>query len=100
MTDPVELTYVLHLLPRGRIAFRRWRWELWHGPRLLAAGWRLSPLQAQRALGSYAFRYVHRLHGLHPLRVDGTPTPETTWYGRPVALDWGQLRAVLSPRTA
>ena len=74
MTEPLELTYALHLLPRGRISFRRWRWELWHEPQLLAAGWRLNPLHAQRALGAHAFRYVHRLHGVHPL-PSPPPTP-------------------------
>jgi hypothetical protein len=101
ITDPLELSYALHLLPRGRVAFRRWRWELWHGPQLLAAGWRLSALQAQRALGGHAFRYIHRMHGLHPLRPDAdAAAPDTTWSGRPVALNWGPLGVVLSPRPA
>ena len=42
--------YDLRLLPRGRFTFRRWRFELWHGPRLLAAGWRTSEDHAERAL--------------------------------------------------
>src|SRR4051812_50008967 len=24
--------------------FQRWRWELWHGSQLIAAGWRLRPV--------------------------------------------------------
>ena len=98
MTEPIELTYVLHLLPTGRIPFRRWRWELWHGSQMLAAGWRLSVLHAQRALRAHALRYAHRLHGLHPLRTDAGHAPETAWGGRPVAVDWGDLRVVLTPR--
>ncbi len=98
MTEPIELTYDLHLLPTGRIPFRRWRWELWHGSQLLAAGWRLSVLHAQRALRGHAVRYAHRLHGLHPLRPDAGQVPETAWGGRQVAVDWGDLRVVLTPR--
>jgi hypothetical protein len=98
MTDPIELIYDLHLLAPGRLPFRRWRWELWHGPQLLAAGWRLSVLHAQRALRGHAVRYAHRLHGLHPLRPDAAHGPESAWAGRTVAVDWGDLRVVLTPR--
>ncbi|HET9718577.1 MAG TPA: hypothetical protein VFP55_00715 [Solirubrobacteraceae bacterium] len=98
MPQPIELTYELHLLPRGRIAFRRWRYELWHGPQLLAAGWRLSALHAQRALRAQAIRYAHRLHGLHPLHPDRPPpAEEAPWSGRPVALESGDLRVMLTP---
>ena len=67
MLEPIELTYDLHLLQLGRFTFRRWRYELWHGPRLLSAGWRRSALHAQRALRAHALRYAHRRHGLSPL---------------------------------
>jgi hypothetical protein len=98
MTEPIELTYALDLLPPGRFPFRRWRWELWHGPQMLAAGWRLSVLHAQRALRGHAVRYAHRVHGLHPLRPDAVHAPETAWAGQTVAVDWGDLRVVLTPR--
>ncbi len=98
MTEPIELNYVLHLLPTGRIPFRRWRWELWHGSDMLAAGWRLSVPHAQRALRGHALRYAHRLHGVHPLRPDAGHTPDGAWSGRAVALHWGDLRVVLTPR--
>jgi hypothetical protein len=98
MTEPSELSYVLHLLPPGRFPFRRWRWELWHGPRMLAAGWRLSVPHAQRALRGHAVRYAHRVHGLHPLRPDAGHVPETAWGGQRVAVEWGDLRVVLTPR--
>lgn len=99
MLEPIELTYELHLLPRGRIAFRRWRYELWHGPQLLAAGWRLSVLHAQRALQAQAIRYAHRLNGLHALHPDRTPpTEEAPWSGRRVAVESGDLRVMLTPR--
>jgi hypothetical protein len=96
--EPVELTYCLFLLRTGRTAFRRWRWELWHGPQLLAAGWRLNALHAQRALRVHALGYAHRLHGLHLLRPDAVPGPEMAWGRSPVAVDSGHLRVVLRPR--
>lgn len=99
MLEPIELTYELHLLPRGRIAFRRWRYELWHGPQLLAAGWRLSALHAQRALGAQAIRYAHRMHGLHLLHPEqARGTEEAPWGGRRVAVESGDLRVMLTPR--
>lgn len=100
MIEPIELTYELHLLPRGRVSFRRWRYELWHGPQLLAAGWRLSALHAQRAVGGQAIRYAHRVHGLHPLHPDRASSgqEEASWNGRQVALESGDLRVMLTPR--
>jgi hypothetical protein len=58
--------YALHALPPGRLPFRRWRWELWHGATLVAAGWRLSRPQAGRALRASAAEFGHRLFGLRP----------------------------------
>jgi hypothetical protein len=99
MLEPIELTYELHVLPRGRMAFRRWRYELWHGPQLLAAGWRLSALPAQRALRAQAISYAHRLHGLHALHPASTPAAEEApWSGRPVAVQSGDFRIMLTPR--
>lgn len=98
MIEPIDLTYDVHLLPVDRIPFRRWRWELWHGSRMIAAGWRLSVLHAQRAVRSHALRHAHRLHGLHPLRTDAPGEPERTWGEHPVVIDWGELRVVLTPR--
>ena len=100
MTDPIELSYALDLLPAGRFPFRRWRFELWNGPLMLAAGWRLNPLHAQRALRMRALRHAHRVHGLHPLHLEFGHQPETTWPGGPVTIDWGELRVVLTPRAA
>jgi hypothetical protein len=98
MTDPIELNYVLDLLPAGRFPFRRWRWELWHGGVLLAAGWRLNPLHAQRALRMRALRHAHRVNGLHPLHLENGAGAEPKWAGDPVTIDWGELRVVLTPR--
>jgi hypothetical protein len=98
MTEPIEMSYALHLLPPGRIGFRRWRWELWHGPQLVAAGWRLTTPHAQRALRTYASRYAHRLHGLHPLHPEAAHAPESPWRGETVTVDCGALRVLLKPR--
>jgi len=96
MLEPIELTYDLHLLPLGRFTFRRWRYELWHGPRLLSAGWRLSALHAQRALRAHALRYAHRLYGLSPLHPE--PGHEVDWDEQTVALRSGDLRVTLVHR--
>lgn len=59
-------SYRLYELPPGRLPFRRWRWELWHGARLEAAGWRLTQRDAARALRMHGSRVGHRLFGLRP----------------------------------
>lgn len=98
MTEPIQLTYDLHLLPPGRFTFRRWRYELWHGSRLLAAGWRLSALHSQRALRGHALHYAHRLHGLHLLHPEQASAHETDWSESPVAVDSGDVRITLIHR--
>ncbi len=98
ITEPIELNYVLHRLPVGRVPFARWRWELWHGPQLLSAGWRRSLLHAQRTLRLRALRYAHRWYGLHPLRLDASQDREAAWTGGPVVIDWGDLQVVLRDR--
>jgi hypothetical protein len=62
--EGLSFGYALHELPPGRFPFRRWRWELWHGNRLEAAGWRLSERDAARAVQKHASRVGHRLFGL------------------------------------
>jgi hypothetical protein len=100
MTEPIELNYALQMLPAGRFPFRRWRWELWSGNLMLAAGWRVSPLHAQRAVRMRALRHAHRVHGLHPLHLEHSADAEKAWPGAiPVTIDWGELRVVLTPRT-
>jgi hypothetical protein len=94
----LEFSYSLYLLPPGRIPFRRWRWELWHGANLLAAGWRLSRADAGRALRLYAADHAHRLFGLPtPARDDhralGDLTPGTT-----ERVMIGSITALLIPR--
>jgi hypothetical protein len=62
--EGLQFSYALHPLPPGRLPFRRWRWELWHGATMIAAGWRLSRPQAGRALRLAAAEFGHRLFGL------------------------------------
>jgi len=64
--EGLQFAYALHELPPGRLPFKRWRWELWHGATLVAAGWRLSRPQAGRALRASAAEFGHRLFGLRP----------------------------------
>ena len=60
----LEFAYALYALPPGRLPFRRWRWELWHGPTLVASGWRLARPDAGRALRHRAAEFGCRLFGL------------------------------------
>jgi hypothetical protein len=70
--EGLQFTYALHELPPGRLPFRRWRWELWHGATMIAAGWRISRPQAGRALRLSAAEFGHRLFGLPaPARAPG-----------------------------
>jgi hypothetical protein len=62
--EGLVFAYALYPLPPGRLPFRRWRWELWHGANLVAAGWRLARPDAGRALRVHASEFGHRLFGL------------------------------------
>src|SRR4051812_50175975 len=66
IVEGLSFSYVLHELPRDRLPFRRWRFELWHGPRLEAAGWRMSERDALRALHKHGSRVAHSMFGLRP----------------------------------
>jgi hypothetical protein len=55
--------YVLEPLPPGRLG-RRWRWELWEGSALLAAGWNFSERGAARATRIAAARRMYERLGL------------------------------------
>jgi hypothetical protein len=71
VVEGLSFSYRLYELPPGRFPFRRWRWELWHGARMEAAGWRLSERDATRALRQHGSRVGHRLFGLKPPPDDG-----------------------------
>ena len=66
----LSFSYVVHELPRDRLPFRRWRFELWHGPRLEAAGWRATERDAVRALRRHGSRVAHAMFGLRPPAAD------------------------------
>src|SRR4051794_41516171 len=66
IVEGLSFSYVLHELPRDRLPFRRWRFELWHGARLEAAGWRMSERDALRALHKHGSRVAHSMFGLRP----------------------------------
>jgi hypothetical protein len=66
IVEGLSFSYVLHELPRDRLPFRRWRFEIWHGPRLEAAGWRTTERDALRALHKHASRVAHGMFGLRP----------------------------------
>jgi hypothetical protein len=70
VVEGLSFGYALHELPPGRVPFRRWRWELWHGSRLEAAGWRLTRRDAERALHARAARVGHAMFGLRPPSPD------------------------------
>lgn len=71
----LSFSYVVHELPGGRLPFRRWRFELWHGAHLEAAGWRTSERDALRALRTHASRVAHRMFGLAPRAGTGITGP-------------------------
>ncbi len=95
--------YAMELLPPGRLGPRRWRWELWEGDRLLAAGWHPAARCAHQALRVAASRRAHERVGLVPLRPEravaavSTTTPRI---GATYALDCGAVGCVLRPRGA
>ncbi|MEA2459543.1 MAG: hypothetical protein QOC95_2515 [Thermoleophilaceae bacterium] len=95
---PREFQYGLSELPPGRVPFRRWRWELWHGARLVRCGWRLSPADAERALRTAASRRAHELIGVRPLRPERTRASGSFATGSSVRVDCGAVTCVLVPR--
>jgi hypothetical protein len=62
--DGLVFRYAIEELAPAKLPFRRWRWELWHGAVLEAAGWRVTERDASRALRRHASRVGHRLFGL------------------------------------
>src|SRR4051794_41861502 len=66
IVEGLSFSYVLHELPRDRLPFRRWRFELWHGARLEAAGWRTTERDALRALHKHGSRGAPAMFGPRP----------------------------------
>jgi hypothetical protein len=96
--DGPKFAYALHPLPPNRVGLRRWRWELWQGAALVAAGWRLSQEHAERALCTAASRRGHALLGLHALRPERAAAAGGLGVGAPVRLDCGAFECLLVPR--
>jgi hypothetical protein len=94
--EGLQFGYALHQLPPGRLPFRRWRWELWHGAVLVAAGWRLSRPQAARALRVHAADFGHRLFGL-PAPEPRAPAADL-WPGAAERFSVGSITCRLVPR--
>ena len=96
--EGLQFSYALHVLPPGRLPFRRWRWELWHGATMIAAGWRLSRPQAARALRDHAAEFGHRLFGLPAPAHDPKVPADDIRPGAAERLAIGPITCVLVPR--
>jgi hypothetical protein len=93
----LSFSYVVHELPRDRLPFRRWRFELWHGPRLEAAGWRSTERDALRALRRHGSRVAHAMFGLRP-PADVVAEGPALRPGASVLVRHGGLAFALVPR--
>lgn len=98
MDDDLELHYALHPMPVGRFGLRRWRYELWHGPRLLATGWRTTEAHAERALRERAARVAHRFRGVHLLRPEAAVASGSLARGVIAQVTCGAVTCRLVPR--
>jgi len=90
-------SYVVEPMPPSPLG-RRWRWRLYRGERLLAAGWHYGERQALRALRIATSRAAHELAGLIALRPERVATDGRFFAGATVELTIGPLRCVLTPR--
>jgi hypothetical protein len=90
--------YELALMPRGRFTFRRWRFELWHGAVLRAAGWRTTPRAAERALHNAAAQWSHVALGLRPAEPERVRALDRFALGATLRVDSGEVACVLAPR--
>jgi hypothetical protein len=96
--EHLAFKYVLHELPLGRLPFRRWRFELWHGAHLHAAGWRVSERDALRALRAHASRVGHEMFGLRPPADDPASSGPLFRTGSAVRVHHGAIAFSLAPR--
>ena len=96
--EGLQFGYALHELPPGRLPFRRWRWELWHGATLVAAGWRLARPDAGRALRVHAAEFGHRLFGLPAPERDHQAASGDLRPGTAERLAIGPITCLLVPR--
>ena len=96
--EGLQFSYVLHELPRDRLPLRRWRFELWHGPRLEAAGWRTTERDALRALRGHASRVAHAIFGLRAPAGDAGAVGPALRPGAAVRVLHGGIAYSLVPR--
>ena len=93
-----EFGYTVEPLRPGRVPFHRWRWELWQGAWLVAAGWCTAPAAAERALLRAASRRLHELLGVRALRPERARPMDALRPGAAVRVDCGAGECVLVPR--
>ena len=98
IVEGLSFSYVVHELPRDRLPFRRWRFELWYGPRLEAAGWRSTERDALRALHRHGSRVAHAMFGLRPPAGDALDAGAGFRPGAAVHLRHGGIAFSLVPR--
>lgn len=90
-------SYTIEPLPPSVLG-RRWRWQLYRGERMLAAGWHYGERQALGALRTAASRAIHELAGLVALRPERAEVEGRFFAGATVEVSSGPLRCILAPR--
>jgi len=98
-SEPPVYGYTLEPLPPSRLG-RRWRFTLFHGDRMLAAGWRLSERRAVQGVRTAAARAAHEALGLRVLRPELAFAGDRFLPGATVRLQAGAVACVLAPRGA
>ncbi|MDO8211071.1 hypothetical protein [Conexibacter sp. CPCC 206217] len=92
-------SYLIEPMPPTQLG-RRWRWQLYRGERMLAAGWHYGQRQALGALRTATSRATHELAGLTALRPERATTDRRFIAGATVELTCGALRCTLTPLAA
>jgi hypothetical protein len=95
--EPPLYRYTVEPMPPSRLG-RRWRWTLFHGDLLLAAGWRMSERRALHGLRTAAARAAHEALGMRALRPDRTWPEPPFRAGTTVRLEAGPVACILAPR--
>ena len=96
--EGIRFGYQLHQLPPGRFGFRRWRYELWHGNQLQAAGWCTTRRAAERVLRRHATRVGHAMFGLKPSPAAIAAGEGEIPLGASVRVEAGAVTLLLVPR--
>ena len=94
MDEVPVFEYALEPL-RGRA---RWRWELWDGATLAAAGWHVTSRHAELAVRTAAAARAHERLGLRVLRP--TLRRAVAGAGRGSRIELGPVGCELVPRAA